>query len=356
MPQITSIVCTYRRPRLLARALASLAVQTVPPALIRVCDNSSGDETAAVVQWFKRRGLPIEYHCHPKNIGFEGNFTFAMSQENKTPFVHLLNDDDYVLERFFETALGGFKRVPQAVFVTARIAHVLPTGEVVGVPLARWRKEEFGAGKGAAYLIERGHPELTAMLYKSTWLRESGGFNFGDFGRACDVPFHVLAAAKYPIVACPKIGGVYSLHPEQLSALPSDEVQPIFGKMFGRLRAASFPNRADFKAVLRACAECHVYLHRHRYEPAGPRRELRGCVALAGLMASRPAHALDAAFGYLRSMHSVLSRTIRKPDEARAENTAVCAAATAEIAACLARLSRDYIDPCLTEMGLNNKA
>lgn len=356
MSQITSIVCTYRRPRLLARTLASLAAQTVSPALIRVCDNASCDETAAVVQWFQRRGIPIEYHCHPKNIGFEGNFTFAMSQENKTPFVHFLNDDDFVLEHFFELALDGFKRVPEAIFATARTAHILPTGKVVNVPLSCWEKEQFEAGKGAAYLIEREHPELTTMLYKSIWIRESGGFNFSDFGRACDVPFHVLAAAKYPIVACPQVSGVYSVHPEQISALPSGELQPIFKKMFGRLQTASFPDQADFKAVLRACAERHVNLHRYRYGLAGPRRELRGIAALAGLIASRPAHALDATCGYLRSMRSVLSRAIQKPGKAKAEKNIAYPLETAEIAACHARLSRDYVDPCLTDVGFNSKS
>ena len=138
MPQITVLLCTYRRPRLLARALASLAMQRGNDFEVRIFDNASGDETRAVVDWFIARGMAIQYVCRPENIGFRANFTDASAQKIESEFVHILNDDDYLFDGFFTTALEGFRSAPGAICSMAWVAHVLPSGEVRDVPLARW--------------------------------------------------------------------------------------------------------------------------------------------------------------------------------------------------------------------------
>lgn len=48
-PMITTIIPTYRRPRLLRRAIRSVLNQTYPHFQVCVYDNASGDETATIV-------------------------------------------------------------------------------------------------------------------------------------------------------------------------------------------------------------------------------------------------------------------------------------------------------------------
>jgi len=48
-PLITTIIPTYRRPKLLRRAIKSVLGQTFPHFQVCVYDNASGDETPDVV-------------------------------------------------------------------------------------------------------------------------------------------------------------------------------------------------------------------------------------------------------------------------------------------------------------------
>ena len=351
MARITSIICTYRRPRLLARALASLAAQTVPAESIRVFDNASGDETPAVIKWFQQRGLPIEYHCHPENIGYQRNFTFAMTRSLTTEFCHLLNDDDFVLGDLFALSLAAHARVPGAIFSAARTAWLTTDGVVEEVPLRRWDREVFSPGEAAAYLLERGHPEFTAMVYRASWLRETGGLDFETYGSACDVPFHLLAAARGPVVAIPRTGGVYWKHPEQASHLESESGRAIFKRIFETLVAGAFADPVRLRATLAAAAMRHIYLQRHLPGSlTGMAREARGVRAAAELIRLRPSAAAAVLVGFGKSVATILQRRVR--DDASASREEVCREATAEIATYLQRIEHDFIEPCCKELGL----
>ncbi|RKX41747.1 MAG: glycosyltransferase family 2 protein, partial [Thermotogae bacterium] len=65
-PLITTIIPTYRRPKLLQRAIKSVLNQTYPHFQVCVYDNASGDETAEVVAEFAKKDPRVKYYCHPK--------------------------------------------------------------------------------------------------------------------------------------------------------------------------------------------------------------------------------------------------------------------------------------------------
>jgi glycosyltransferase involved in cell wall biosynthesis len=68
-PLITVIIPTYRRPKMLGRAIRSVLNQTFPDLQVCVYDNASGDETTQVVVEFAERDSRVRYHCHAANIG-----------------------------------------------------------------------------------------------------------------------------------------------------------------------------------------------------------------------------------------------------------------------------------------------
>jgi len=68
-PLITTVIPTYRRPRLLKRAILSALGQTYRNIQVCVYDNASGDETAEVVAGIANGDRRVKYYCHPTNIG-----------------------------------------------------------------------------------------------------------------------------------------------------------------------------------------------------------------------------------------------------------------------------------------------
>jgi glycosyltransferase involved in cell wall biosynthesis len=108
MAQITTIIPTYRRPKLLQRTIRSVLGQTCNDFEISIFDNASDDCTAAVVRELARYDPRIKYHCHSQNIGIIRNFAYGMKQVS-SPFINLLSDDDILLPNFFETAIRSFE-------------------------------------------------------------------------------------------------------------------------------------------------------------------------------------------------------------------------------------------------------
>ena len=95
-PLITTIIPTYRRPKLLKRAIKSVLNQTYPHFQVCVYDNASEDETAEVVAEFAKKDPRVKYHCHPENIGAIKNFKYGLERVG-TEYFSILLDDDLLL-------------------------------------------------------------------------------------------------------------------------------------------------------------------------------------------------------------------------------------------------------------------
>ena len=80
VPTITTVIPTFRRPRLVERAIRSVLAQNFDGFQICVYDNASGDETAAVVAQIAREDPRVNYYCHPKNIGAWNNFKYGIER------------------------------------------------------------------------------------------------------------------------------------------------------------------------------------------------------------------------------------------------------------------------------------
>src|SRR5438445_1098082 len=126
---ITTVIPTYRRPRLLQHAIRSAQAQTCRHIRIAVFDNASGDETPEVVRRLAADDPRIEYHCHDTNIGLLGNYNFGMRHVT-TPYFSFLADDDILFPTFYEEALQELGRAPEVYFFAAR---TLIDNQIVGV-------------------------------------------------------------------------------------------------------------------------------------------------------------------------------------------------------------------------------
>lgn len=194
-PQITTIICTYRRPHLLARAIQSVLNQTYPDFQVCVFDNASGDETGAVVNAFARRDPRVRYFCHAENIGMLGNFECAMRSVN-TPFYSVLNDDDIVLPGFFEAAQATYARYPDILFASGLTFDVTEEGRArIDTPF-NLPAGYHPAGEGLKTLLQHGYPLITGVLFRESF-REKVGLFDASMGIAADVDLFYRAGAHH---------------------------------------------------------------------------------------------------------------------------------------------------------------
>ena len=196
MPQITAIICTYRRPKWLHRAILSILNQTYRDFQICIYDNASGDETSEVVAELARQDERIHYIRRPENIGLLANYSDAMKQV-QTPFFAFLGDDDIILPNFYETAMDTMQKHPTAMFFASSFLDFSLTGKkVYGHQFA---DQSFLPPAGMFQFIESNKaPNLHGTL-----LRRDVVDNCAEFGTVhswADVDFLLQVAASYPIL------------------------------------------------------------------------------------------------------------------------------------------------------------
>lgn len=212
LPTITAIIPTYRRPRLLRRAIRSVLSQTYPHLQLHVYDNASGDETAEVVGEIARDDPRVTYHCHTENIGASANFLYGM-QHIDTPFFAFLSDDDCFLPNFFETAMEGFAAYPDAIFSSGGVLNIY---EETGRAFSSSSSEGyFRPPEGLLEYVSGRCPPILGTLFRSEVV-ECVGFINPDIVHS-DTDYMCRIAAHYPFVASRRPCTLLMHHAQQTS-------------------------------------------------------------------------------------------------------------------------------------------
>jgi glycosyltransferase involved in cell wall biosynthesis len=207
-PQITTIICTYRRPHLLRRAIESVLNQTYQDFQICIYDNASGDDTAGVVAEFSQKDDRIKYYCHPKNIGAAENYNSAIKQVS-TPFFSFLADDDMVLPNFYEVALAGFDQAPTALFSATSFLCLSMRGNKAGG--GTFPSKFFPAPDGLFEFIESNvNPNLHGTLIREEVLSICDEFKTTYLWS--DLEFLYGIAAAHPVVLSSEECLIFTIH------------------------------------------------------------------------------------------------------------------------------------------------
>lgn len=267
---ITTIIPTFRRPRLLRRAIFSVLRQTYPHVRVAVCDNASGDETAEVVAEIMHQDPRVTYWCHPTNVGSYRNFNYGM-QSVETPFFSLLSDDDMLAPQFYELCLQAFKYYPRAMFIAANSMVIDTAGQIISGPVGPIDPTFYAAGEGFFDMAAVRIPNTWTGILFRTAVREEIGLVDLEAGAFADGGFVLHAAARFPFVALPDIGSVLMAHANSTSGtigvvskewlkwserminrIESDKYVPEFVRLGAR--AVMMPNiaRIGFNQFLKA--------------------------------------------------------------------------------------------------------
>ena len=239
-PVITAVVLTYRRPAMLRRAITSVLNQTFADFRVCVYDDASGDETAAVVEEFQRKDSRVEYVCHTSNVGMTATFVDG-ADHVKTPFFSFLPDDDIMLPNFFESALAGFHRYPEAALSILATISMSPSGFVFPANILHWPEGLLMPPKGMLATLHHGNPGLQAMLIRSDVWRDFGGFDDTTFPIE-EVDFDLRVASRLPIVVSQQPGAIQVVHPGSFTVktVGPEWIWPI-PRVINKLRKMNLP-------------------------------------------------------------------------------------------------------------------
>lgn len=209
-PQITTVIPTYRRPQLLARAIRSVLRQTYPYFQVCVYDNASGDETADVVAELAARDPRVKYHCHAVNLGGGANVEFGRGQVT-TPFYNILYDDDLLLPDFFATAMEGFRQHPDAMLsATETIYWYAPSDRVYHAAIHHWPRDGyFGVPHEAPVDNIFFYPHFSGIVWRREIIDALGPLQKFPHG---DLECSLRACCRFPFVVSKKPGAILWAH------------------------------------------------------------------------------------------------------------------------------------------------
>jgi glycosyltransferase involved in cell wall biosynthesis len=233
---ITVVIPTYRRPRLLARAIRSVLAQTEKNFDVWVYDNASGDETGAVVAAFMADDRRIHYRAHQTNIGANANINQGIDRV-ASPYFSVLSDDDLLLPTFFERAMAAYARYPDAMFVASPVILVDPKGRVLKVDGSQWPADLYRPPAGLSEMVDRGHFVWTGTVFRRELVQQVGGLD-PAIGSSSDLDFQLRIASHQPFATVSEPGAVFSWHPDSLSSHPDlDLVWPAWQRIIDKIRA-----------------------------------------------------------------------------------------------------------------------
>lgn len=227
-PLVTAVIPTYRRPQLLRRAIYSALNQGYPHIQVCVYDNASGDETRSMVAQIAERDNRLRYFCHPRNVGSYNNFNHGL-REVDTPYFVLLSDDDVFAPNFFERAVQGLERHPQAAFLSMPTMAVDLDINVVSGPTPILVEKTYGPGEGLLGMVDGTVPAKWSGILFRKQVRDVIGVIDTEAGPYADAGYVFHAAARFPFVVAPGMAAVYMVHGNTTSGT----VKPIDGNWPG---------------------------------------------------------------------------------------------------------------------------
>lgn len=205
-PAVTAAVPTYRRARMLERAIGSILSQTWPDSRVFVCDNASDDGTEALLRDLARRDARVRFHRHPANLGAYANFQFAVDGVD-TPYFSILSDDDLLLPDLYRRAVEVLERDRDLGFyATTVVMYDVRRGTHGLFPTGGWRPGRHEAGESVRLMTEE-HFVWTGVVFRREVRDAVGPFVTIPMG---DVLFLGSAAARFPFFVDPRPGALFS--------------------------------------------------------------------------------------------------------------------------------------------------
>lgn len=243
-PLVSVCIPTYNYGRLVARAVESALAQTYENVEVRLIDDASTDDTAALAERFA--GDPrFRFHRNERNLGLFGNFNrcFELAEGR---YVKILCADDWLHPRSVEDAVALLEAHPSAAMATSPGWLTDIEGRVTGLLGTPWRNGPVVDGPSAiAAHADWGNAAgmPSHVLLRRSVIDEVGGFE-AEFAPASDVHLWVKVLAHHDLAFCPEPRcylRIHSEHTHRWAMGPSESVFRLWEDMARREPAVVRP-------------------------------------------------------------------------------------------------------------------
>jgi hypothetical protein len=216
--RVTTIVPTFRRPAMMARAVRSALSQTYENLQVDIYDNGSDDETSDVAMALAADDPRVRYHRRPTNIGMVENFADAQRAVT-TEYFSFLADDDVLLPHFYQRAVDALNASPEAMFVASPVPFVDRHGRILQVAGTEWPAGLHRPPEAMLGLLSRGHFVWTGTLFRRTATERVGTLD--PKASVCsDLDFQLRLAGRFPFLTISEISAIFFWHEDSATSLP----------------------------------------------------------------------------------------------------------------------------------------
>jgi GT2 family glycosyltransferase len=230
MNKITTIIPTYRRQKLLIRAIDSAVSQTWKNISIVIRDNDPESPDNNSKLDIEKMDPRINYIKNAKNIGAIENFRQGLNNV-KTDFFSFLSDDDYLEPDFYSEAMRLFEKHPDAGFVAFAVNTVDLDGQVLNVDLKdrsnSITSQFYNSDEGMEGYLSGTFPFIwTGYVFRRKVLQAIAFPEFSEVGFGADVYFIWHAAARFNFVVSNFKAANFTTHSDSTSSTlvkPFDE-------------------------------------------------------------------------------------------------------------------------------------
>lgn len=215
--KITALIPTYKRPKLLQRAILSVLGQSYTNLKLCIFDNASGKETKDIVTSLSKNDDRVKYHCHQNNIGALANFSFALKSVN-TPYFSILSDDDFLAKDFYKDAIHVLENNPNVMFVILNTLRVDENTNLIVDKPSTYKLKIYSGKSGFDEFHSGNIPQTwTGMVFRKELAKlYYEAANKNDIGSDMRFLFHATSLHNFAYLS--KVGAFFTVHSDSASA------------------------------------------------------------------------------------------------------------------------------------------
>jgi glycosyltransferase involved in cell wall biosynthesis len=270
LPLVTCVIPTYRRPKLLKRAIKSVLNQTYSNLQICIYDNASGDETREIVASFAKNDKRVKYFCHDTNIGSLQNFAFGFNRVD-SPYFSFLSDDDFIFPEFYETAICKLQEHPQAAFFGGKCVFIDQNNLIVDIRFKKKFDKLLTINESVDNFIGNDFIPWTSILFKTEKVKN---FKLETTIKLHDVDFLYSIIYVHPIFISSKLCAVFSSTPNCASyGYKIEDVLPYVDILLPKLKNISHIDSNTHSKACQRIAEIVIFFYKSLIYQAINRKE-----------------------------------------------------------------------------------
>lgn len=230
---ISLVICTYNRDKFIAKALQSIAEQSLNRSLyeVIVVNNNCTDDTTVIVEQFISEHATLDIRQvfeHNQGLSFARNRGI---QEAKYDIISYMDDDGVAEQAYLEKILDYLRNHSNVAGIGGKVIPIYEDKEPEWYnPFLRMMVTAIDFGDQTFKCRGKKYPAGCSMTYRKDLLLKTGGFNNALKWRADDkYIFHQVAKINDEIYYYPEISVGHHIDKERISDKNFERLSRLLG-------------------------------------------------------------------------------------------------------------------------------